>query len=129
MLARLEETCSWRRRRLPHRREQSQTEVLNRGVRCELSAVACSRQKHALLGKKYLEASNVCPNPLRPHRPHRPQRFVHTAPALRRHYALTAPTAHRLHSSAIVPTWPSFLVRVFKSLRFTPLPLSPFQGL
>ena len=30
--------------------------------------------------KKYLEASNVCPNPRRPHRPHRPQRFVHTPP-------------------------------------------------
>ena len=49
--------------------------------------------------KKYLEASNVCPNPLRPHRPHRPQHIVTTI-------ALTAPTAHRLHSSAIVPTWP-----------------------
>ena len=24
--------------------------------------------------KKYLKASNVCPNPLRPHRPHRPHR-------------------------------------------------------
>ena len=42
--------------------------------------------------------SNVCPNPLHPHRP---QRFAHPL------YAVTTilpPTAHRLHSSAIVPT-------------------------
>ena len=65
--------------------------------------------------KKYLEASNVCPNPSAltaptalsasscPH-------FTSLPPSL------TAPTAHRLHSSAIVPTWPP-LVRVFRSLR------------
>ena len=47
-----------------------------------------------------IQASNVCPNPLRPQRPHRPhrprpQRFVHP------HCSI----GHRLHSSAIVPTW------------------------
>ena len=62
---------------------------------------------------KYLKASNVCPN----HRPHRPQRFVHPHRPQRFAQPLyvvttitfpppTAATAHRLHSSAIVPTWP-----------------------
>ena len=59
------------------------------------------------------EASNVCP-PLRPHRPHRSHR-PHTPTALisaspshseSSPPSLTARTAHRLHSSTIVLTWP-----------------------
>ena len=38
--------------------------------------------------------------------PHRPQRFAHPVYVVT---TLPPPTAHRLHSSAIVPTWPPFL--------------------
>ena len=48
--------------------------------------------------------SNVCPNPLRSALP---THSTSSPPSL------TAPTAHRLHSSAIVPTWPP-LVRGFQ---------------
>ena len=69
--------------------------------------------------KKSSKASNVCPNPLRPHPPPPPPPLPSALrPATPRvtTITLTAPTAHRIHSSAIIPTCPP-LVRVFKSLR------------